>query len=306
MRQVSVAIDLGGTAIKSGLVDARGKILARRERPTRRTASAREILADIAGEIAPLLATARSLKRGVTGIGLGTPGLADGDGRIVGGCPNIPGWKGADAGVWLRRRFRLPIAVGNDANLAALGEQMFGAAKGARSCVLLTLGTGIGGGIVIDGRLFTGGMGLGTEVGHIVIDRNGPRCPCGGRGCLELYSSATGILKAYGEKRNVTDVREVFSRAHSGDRHARTVIEKALGTLGLAMAGLINTFNPDVFLLGGGMSRIPGVIAAARRTALAHAVDACKKDVKILPARLGNDAGVIGAAAWVSRQEIRK
>ncbi len=299
MNWVAVAVDLGGTAIKSGLVDARGRILARRERPTRRAASAREILADIAGEIAPLLATARSPEGVVAGIGLGTPGLADASGRIVGGCPNIPGWKGADAGKGLRKRFRLPVAVGNDANLAALGEQAFGAARGARSCVLLTLGTGIGGGIVIDGRLFTGGMGLGTEVGHIAIDRNGLPCPCGGRGCLELYSSATGILKAYGGKRNVTDVREVFSLARKGDRTARKVIHDALSTLGLAMAGLINTFNPEVFLLGGGMSRIPGVVATARRVALAHAVDACRKGVRIGPARLGNDAGIIGAAALV-------
>lgn len=301
---VAVAVDLGGTATKSGLVDPRGRILVRRDRPTRRDAPPAGMLSDIAGEAEALLAEARARGLRARGIGLGTPGLADPEGRIVGGCPNIPQWKGTAAGPRLARRLGMRVSVGNDANLAALGEWAFGAAKGARSCVLLTLGTGVGGGLVLDGKLFTGGTGLGTEIGHMTIDRNGRRCPCGGKGCLELYSSATGILKAYNSKcemRNAecADVREVFSRARKGDRRARRVVGEALETLGLAMAGLINVFNPEFLILGGGMSRIPGVVPAARRAALRNAVDACRKGVRIVPARLGNDAGLVGAARLV-------
>lgn len=332
---LAVVVDLGGTAIKSALCDRRGKLANRRERPTPRTAPAREILAAIAGEIAahlswisnsvgsrpaPLVVSPSNHERSsfdpracrgvrmsgkVAGIGLGTPGLADPRGRIVGGCPNIPHWPGTDAGGRLRKRFRLPVAVGNDANLAALGEWKFGAAKGAKSCVLLTLGTGIGGGIVLDGKLFTGGHGLGTELGHFTVDRDGPPCKCGGRGCLERYASATAIIEKYNktgirsQESGVKNVREVFQRARKGDRRAKRVIGEALETLGLAAAGFINVFNPEVFILGGGMSRIPGVTAAVARAARKHAIDICQKNVRIVPAKLGNDAGLAGAAATV-------
>lgn len=301
-RPLAVAIDLGGTAVKSGLVDPHGRILARRARPVDRFAPAATLLTLIAEETAALLAHARG--RPVAGIGLGTPGLADARGRIAGGSPNLPHWAGTDAGGRLRRRFGLPVAVGNDANLAALGEWRFGAARGTSSCVLLTLGTGVGGGIVIDGKLFTGGRGLGTEIGHMTVDRNGPDCPCGGKGCLELYSSATGILRAYRAKRparNIIDVRQVFAAARQGEAIAREAVDAALQTLGLAVAGLVNAFNPEALVLGGGMSRIRGVVPAVARIARARAIDVCRKGVRIVPAALGNDAGLVGAAALLFR-----
>ena len=282
--RTAVAVDLGGTAIKSARCDARGRLTNRREVPTPKGRSA--ILKTIIKEIeAHLPASA---------IGLGTPGLVDAQGRVMGGCPNIPGWSGTQIGKALRRRFRLTVRVGNDANLAALGECAYGAGKGAKSLVLVTLGTGIGSGIVLDGKLFPGGRSLGAEIGHATIDVHGRECGCGGRGCFERHASASAILQNYG-KNSIRDVREVFKRARGGDRKAKRAVADGLEALGLGLAGIINTFNPEVLLLGGGMSRIPGVVSAASRIARKRAIPVCSRGVRIAAARLGNDAGLAGA-----------
>jgi glucokinase len=283
-----VGVDLGGTAIKGGLLDGRGRILARRAVPTPRTAD------DILDAIAHVALDLRG-RRPVRRLGVGAPAPVDADGTRLLQPPNIPTLDGVPMVPKLARRTGMRVVLHNDADCAGFGEFHRGAGRGARSMVLFTLGTGIGGAVVIDGRLRTPG-----ELGHTPTAVGGRRCGCGVRGCLEAYASATAMQRAYGRR---VGAKEIFDAARRGDRRAARVVERACLHLGAAVAGLMHTFEPELFVLAGGMAAAPGLRARVRRHAIERLYAYLVPRLRIVRAVLGNDAGWIGAAELARRHD---
>ena len=297
MRQVCFGVDIGGTTIKMGLVSQEGDLLEKREFPTQRDLDA--AFDDIASNIRQVL---ESFPDDLcVGVGVGVPGPVL-EQSLVQGCVNL-GWGDVNVAQELGRRVGLPVKVENDANLATLGEQWQGGGKGCRNLVMFTVGTGIGGGVICDGRIVAGATGGGGEVGHLPMPfHNEWQCSCGKYGCLEVTASATGIIRAarehapFNEMETVT-AKDVYDAAAAGDENARQVVDDAGSALGMAAAILGCVVNPEMVLLGGGVS-------AAGRALLAPVEAAFKKNVfgpcgnvRFALARLGNNAGIYGGAA---------
>ena len=303
MRQVCFGADIGGTTVKLGLVSREGDLLEKREFPTQRDLEA--AFNDIAGHI-------RQVKESFpddfcVGVGVGVPGPVMDQSRVQ-GCVNL-GWGDVNVAQELSRRVGLPVKAGNDANLATLGEQWQGGGRGCRNMVMLTVGTGVGGGVICDGRVIAGASGGGGEVGHLPLPfRPGWQCSCGKYGCLDVTASATGIIRAakefspFKEMEHVT-ARDVYDAAAAGDENAKRVTVEAGQALGMAAAMLACVVNPEMILLGGGVS------AAGR--ALLDPVEASFKknvfppcgNVRFALAQLGNNAGIYGGAALFFTQE---
>lgn len=305
-------IDLGGTFVKCGIVSEEGELLIKDKMPTQRGRS----FAEIAGDMARL-AGALAKKAGVSlsGAGVGSPGVVDSkNGAIVYSC-NL-NWRNAALAEEMEAVLGVPVCVTNDANAAALGEQFIGAGKGFRNVVFVTLGTGVGGGIVIDGKLFEGFRSAGAEIGHTVIRMNGERCGCGRKGCFEAYASATALIrqtrramekhsesemwKLCGGDPEKVDGRTSFDGMRAGDRTAKTVVKNYIGYLSEGVTNLCNEFRPEAVLLGGGISAEGDTLVKP----LSELVDrkiyggTDYAPVKILKASLGNDAGMFGAARF--------
>ncbi len=260
-----VGVDLGGTNVRAAAVDRKGKVLGTAERPTEVPRGTRRILENI---LSVATEAARPLQaRGLAplAIGMGAPGPIDKNTGIIYQAPNIPQWKRFPLRQRLSQLFSCPVFVENDANAATLGEGWVGAARGKKNFLMLTLGTGVGGGVVSEGRLVHGARGMAGELGHVVVEAHGPHCNCGGRGCIETYASATGIKRMVKEKakdqktwsryanaQGEIDVAEVYRAAKAGDRLAKEVLTLAGSYLGIAMASLINIFNPEMIVVGGG------------------------------------------------------
>ena len=305
-------IDLGGTFVKCGIVSEEGELLIKDKMPTQRGRS----FAEIAGDMARL-AGALAEKAGVSlsGAGVGSPGVVDSkNGAIVYSC-NL-NWRNAALAEEMESVLGVPVCVTNDANAAAWGEQFIGAGKGFRNVVFVTLGTGVGGGIVIDGKLFEGFRSAGAEIGHTVIRMNGERCGCGRKGCFEAYASATALIrqtrramekhpesemwKLCGGDPEKVDGRTSFDGMRAGDRTAKTVVKNYIGYLSEGVTNLCNEFRPEAVLLGGGISAEGDTLVKP----LSELVDrkvyggTDYAPVKILKASLGNDAGMFGAARF--------
>jgi glucokinase len=247
-------------------------------------------------------------------LGVGTPGPVDSrTGVVVGNSPNIKGWQGMEIGRILNERLNLPIKVENDVNAMALAETRFGAAVGYSSVVCVTVGTGVGGGVVIDGKLWRGATYSAGELGHIPIDMNGPKCRCGNQGCIEALCSSQAIVERTRQRlgKNMTPVfdevlggsldnltiKKLFAAAKKGDDIAREVIEETAGYLGIGLSGVVNLLNPQIVVIGGGIAEggagfVEAVSAEVRRRAFGSAIS----DLRIARATLGNDAGFIGAS----------
>jgi glucokinase len=300
-----IAIDLGGTKLLAGVMDETGVVVKRTVRST-----------DVSGEEA-LLAELESaieemLEKGVAALGVGIPSTIDQrQGRAVASV-NIP-LAGLDVRERLSGRFNLPTAIENDANAAALAEHRFGAGRGTRHMVMLTLGTGIGGGLILDGRLYRGSVGAAGELGHITIDLNGPPCQgtCPGRGHLEALASGTaadalarkvaaehpdGDLGREAAEGNEVDARLAVDLAAAGPGDARDVLERIGFNLGVGIASFVNVFNPEVVVLGGGFARAGELLfEPARKVVAERALSPARDVVRIVPALLGPEAGLIGA-----------
>jgi glucokinase len=278
-----LGIDLGGTTVKLGICDERGRIKDSASIPTRAQRGPGPVIADIA-------AAARRLKgfSSTKRCGIGAPGPLDrGRTRIL-VAPNL-GWKNVAMPRLLGRALGRPVRLENDANAAAVAEAVAGAGRGASSMALFTLGTGVGGGLVFGGRLWTGAAGGAGEFGHMTIDPRGPACPCGRRGCLEVFASATAVARGAG----TADAHAAFA---SKSPKARRAIETAVEALGIGIALVFNAVQPDRFVLAGGMASAgPRFLAAVRRAARARIFDAYDEDLKVVAATLGTDAGWIGA-----------
>jgi glucokinase len=289
--------DLGGTGLKYGLLDQRGGLVFKSEAPSPLTI--RELIA-VFGEIWENLKGRE--RRTIRAAGFGVPGIFNLRQQRILQSPNYPTLDGFPLRPALARLIDAPFWIDNDANLAAYGESCCGAGKGVRNLVLLTLGTGVGSGIIMDGKIVHGTCGFAAEMGHLIVNSEGERCACGSRGCLETEASAGPIVRNYrrfgGSKERLT-AEQVAARAKKGDRAARRSFASAAYYLGIALGCVINLLNPEKILLGGGIMRssallLPGAIREARRRCYPGSFACCSID----KAGLGNDAGFIGAAFW--------
>lgn len=315
MEKTAIGVDIGGTSIKIGIVKHNGDILHKWEIPTDQQGTSATIVDDICSSIEEKL-DERGWKLGdVEGIGVGAPGFIDGETGYVYQAVNIAGWRDVDLKGLFEKRTGLSIRVENDANAAALGENWSGAGNGSRNMVAITLGTGVGCGIIINGKIVDGVNGTAGEIGHITIDPDGIPCNCGRRGCVETITSATGIarqalqviekdptgpLALRFQKAGDITSKDVFSLAAEGDADSQNIVERTTDVLGTVLAGVAAVINPSCIVIGGGVSKagdrlLEPMKHAFNKYALPRLAEAC--EIKI--ARLGNDAGLIGAASLV-------
>ncbi|MBN1561316.1 ROK family protein [candidate division KSB1 bacterium] len=297
-------LDLGGTFLKYALGTADGKILKKGKRPSRADESQADVFSVMFDAIAELQQEASKRKGDLVAIGVGSPGAIDFDkGRLIGSTPNIACWANADIRGKIADKFHLPVWADNDANIMAFAESRQGAAKGCRNVICTTLGTGIGGGIIIDGELYRGTNYAGTEIGHMMIVHDGLPCNCGGRGCFEKYASAPAMVRHYvslltesGKKvpKNVSTLT-IFQKAAEGQSEANAAIDITLGYLGTGFASLVNIFNPELLVVGGGVADAgDDFIARIHRAIKKRAMKPVLKGFKVVRAILGNDAGFVG------------
>jgi glucokinase len=269
----------------------------------------------------------------IAGIGIGAPGPLNGKTGVVFNPPNLPGWRNVPLRDIFHERFKCPIYVENDANVAALSEHMFGAGQGSLDMAYLTVSTGIGGGIIANGQLLTGTIGTAAELGHMTIDWHGPRCSCGNIGCLESLASGTAIARQANERIALdrrgsaeliafalskqsyekgaemprdsrrpihVDAMMVAEAAVSGIRMAREIIGLAAEALGVGLVNIIHIFNPEVIILGGGVTQIgEPLLGPARRIVAERAMPVPRESVRIVLSDLGSDAGLIGAGSLI-------
>ena len=320
-----VGVDLGGTNIVAGAMPEDGSTeIAMRSEPTRADQGAESVVDRIARMIDTVIAETISetgAKRSdFAGVGIGSPGPLDRERGIVIVTPNL-GWRNFPLRDEISKRVDLPASLDNDANCATIGEWWCGAARGARHVIGITIGTGIGGGLILDGRLFHGASDVAGEIGHTTIDSTGRRCKCGNYGCLEAYASGPAIAErarealAGGEPSALTKLvngdltritaQLVYDAAKKDDDVARQVVRETANFLGAGVANLLNIFNPDVVVIAGGVTQAGAPLfeplrAEVRRRAFRPAVEACR----ILPGTLRGSAGVVGAVATFKQQVL--
>jgi glucokinase len=307
--KIYVGVDLGGTAIKAGICDERGNLLQTCEGPTGNEKGPDAVLENIAQYVRKLVSDSPYEWEQVEGIGAGIAAFLDISQGFIKMSPNL-GWRNVPIKKILEEKLGKTVKIDNDANVAALGEAWSGAGKGIPLLVCYTLGTGVGGGIIINHQILQGCNGLGGELGHMMIvpDIEAIDCGCGRKGCLETVSSATGIVRMArdavdrGEHTSLALIspitaKDVFDAAKSGDEVALRIIDRAALYLGKSMALLSVVINPQRYILGGGLSKAGDILFdAVRKYYDQFAQDTAKEGVDIVPAILGNDAGVVGAA----------
>lgn len=306
MKNYCFGVDVGGTTVKIGLLSAKGELLDKWEIPTNTENGGDAILSDIAASIQTKMKEKSISTEEVQGAGIGVPGAVLPDGT-VNRCVNL-GWGVKQVGPELSGLLGVPVRVGNDANVAALGEMWQGGGKGYQDVLMVTLGTGVGGGLIIGGKIHTGAHGAGAEIGHIPVNREETDvCGCGNRGCLEQYASATGIVrmtKKLLEKKQETSVlregeitsKAIFDAAKEGDALAKEAVADYAEMLGFGLAAACNTADPEIVVLGGGVSRAGQSLCDAVQTAFRKYAFHAVRDTKFALATLGNDAGMYGSA----------
>lgn len=310
MKKYVFGIDLGGTTVKLGLFTVSGELLDKWEIVTRTENGGEAILPDIAAALEGKMTEKGITAEQVTGAGLGVPGAVLED-RYVKPCVNLNGWGGDVAGM-LSERCGFPVKALNDANAAALGEMWLGGGKGHENVVFVTLGTGVGGGIIVDGKLLSGVHGAGGEIGHIKVNPHEKEaCGCGKKGCLEQYASATGIVRkakallSESDKpsalREFDDVsaKNVFDCAKAGDELALEVVTFFGRTLGRALACISCVCDPEIFVIGGGVSAAGDIILDTLRDVFVANAFPASEGTDFALATLGNNAGICGAARMV-------
>ena len=305
MKQYGFGVDIGGTTCKIGLFDMNGTILEKWEIKTNTENHRAAILDDVAAAVLGKLDEKNISKEEVQGIGLGVPGPVGPDGTVF-KCVNL-GWDVLNVEKELSEKTGIFVKVGNDANVAALGEMWQGGGKGHDNVVMITLGTGVGGGIIINGKIVAGSHGAGGEIGHIKMrDGETATCGCGGHGCLEQYASATGIVRMAKQKleeetRETTltsyeelTAKDVFDEAKAGDAVASELVDVLCNMLGTAMANIAAVADPEIFVIGGGVSCAGAILVdGIKEHYAAKAFHACA-ETEISLATLGNDAGMYG------------
>ena len=303
-----VGMDLGGTNLRVAGVGANGGIVELYRVQTLAREGPEPVIERVVAAIGLVCERLTGSGGSVLGVVLGAPGIISSrDGTIV-ASPNLPGWRDVPLRDRVAAAIGLPVLLENDANAAAYGEYWRGAGEGCSSMVLLTLGTGVGGGLVLGGELWRGADGMAGEIGHITVDPGGRTCRCGNAGCLETYASATGIVDRYRELSGLEEAvsaEEVHRRAHEGDPNARQSYREAGRSLGMAFAALVNLLNPERIVVGGGV--LPAwdlFMPAAEQEMRRRAFVAAASRVRLAPAALGDLAGVTGAAGLLWRQLV--
>ncbi len=306
-----IGVDLGGTRVRVGLVTAEGEVRHRVEAPTRRDAGAVGVLDQIADLVRAV--RAHLPQPDEVAVGVAVPGPVNPQTGVVRFAPNLPGWKDLPVREALADRLHMEVRVGNDANLAALGEHRFGAGRGFRHFLYVTVSTGVGGGIIVDDRLLLGAHGYAAEIGHHTVLENGPRCACGNIGCLEALASGTAIARearvavASGQGTRLRemcggdiwrlDAAMVVQAAAAGDAVAAGILEQAGHYLGVGLLNLIHIFNPERIVLGGGVMRAGEWITRPMWAVLRSRVHpGYLEGLDIVPPALGDNAGLLGAA----------
>ncbi|MDP6476031.1 MAG: ROK family protein [Alphaproteobacteria bacterium] len=295
-----IGIDVGGTKIAFGAVSPAGEIVLRRTIATHPDDSFDEGIARLSAGIEALLAETGWGAGDIGGIGIGCPGPVDTERGVILSVYTLPGWSNREFAAPMSERFGgTPVRLENDANAALLGEALAGAARGKRSAVMLTLGTGIGGAVLLDGKIHVGANGAHPELGHVPALAEGPECPCGLRGCYEVIASGPAIAEA-GEAVGLDGSEAVFAAAAKGHAGAQAIIDNVAKATEAAIWTILHTFLPEIILFGGGIAdgHWPLFEAAAQKS-LAAATLARDQGVTIARAKLGNDAGIVGAANLV-------
>lgn len=305
MKKYAFGIDVGGTTCKIGFFETNGKLIDKWEIKTNTENNGAAILSDIAQAVDNKLAQEGISKDDVQGVGIGVPGPVKSNG-VVNRCVNL-GWGIVNVEEELGNLTGLKVKAGNDANVAALGEMWQGAAKGCKDVIMVTLGTGVGGGIIVDGKVVAGFNGAGGEIGHITVNHDEiEACNCGQYGCLEQYTSATGIVRVAKRKlaktndetslRNFPELtaKDVFDEAKAGDAVANVIVEEVCEILGSTLSNIACVVNPEIIVIGGGVSKAgPILIDTIQKYYRETSFHACK-DAKFAVADLGNDAGMYG------------
>ncbi|MBC7233454.1 MAG: ROK family protein [Chloroflexi bacterium] len=307
-----VGVDLGGTQIRACLADMKGSILCEARQPTLAKEGLQPVLQRMKETIAQVLHGISGIE--VLGIGVGSPGPLDPRTGVVIAPPNLPGWRNVPLREILSQEFGLPVYVNNDANVAALAEQRFGAGRGCSDIVYLTISTGIGGGVISSGQLLLGAHGLAGEPGHTTVEPAGPRCNCGNVGCLEMMAAGPAIarhaldLMQQGQHSTLWAVvqggmeltAEMVGRAaQEGDDVALQAVARAAHYLGIGVLNLIHIFDPDRVILGGGVSKLGSLLFdPVRAWVREHAMTDLQRETPVVPAALGDQVGLLGAVAW--------
>jgi glucokinase len=295
---LAIGIDVGGTKIAAGLVDAAGRIMARREVPTP-TESTDALVAEVIALVRDL-----ATEHSVTAVGVGVAGLVDSTGAVVLSSSHLP-LRREPLRDRLATALELPVVVDNDANVGGLAEVSLGVARGARHALLVTVGTGLGGAVIIDGQVHRGWQGAAGEIGHIIVERDGRPCPCGSRGCWEQYGSGRALLRAaVAAGLDVTHGSDVTAAAEAGDAQARGALAEIGGWLGIGIASLVAVLDPEIIVVGGGVSAAGDHLMSPMRAVFREYLTAAgrRPEPRIVLASLGPDAGLIGAAELARSQ----
>lgn len=310
---VVIGIDIGGTSIKGAFINEKGKILSRFSlKVNNKEAPEKEVkkLCDIINE------ETKKNEYDVKGIGLGMPGIMNFDEGVVITSPNLPTWNGFNLKNFMKKETGLPVEINNDANVAALGEATFGSGKKYHDIIMITLGTGVGGGVIINDKLFDGNLHQGAELGHMVIKANGRKCGCGRKGCFEAYASATALIKEtkrmmkkhpesllyqVSKELNGVDARNAFVAAKRGDAVANKLVDSYVYYLSEGLINYCNIFRPEAIILSGGVANEGEYLFNKVREYLEKHTYGMKGSpkVEILPSELGYDSGKIGAACLI-------
>jgi len=319
-KKYSIGVDLGGTNIVSAIVNYQGKMVSRLKVPTLAERGKEATIKKIIETIQENIIQSAIAFNDIIGIGIGAPGPLDIKRGVINFAPNLPGWRDVPLKKILEDEFNMKVVLENDANAAAWGERCFGAGQGVNNLVCFTLGTGIGGGIIIGGKIYHGSNYGAAELGHMTVNKDGPRCNCGNYGCLEAYSSATGIknriksrikegIKSDFLNFNSDDelldsirLKSIFETARKGDKLTKDIVEEAISYLGIAIANITNILNPAMVVLVGGITNEGDkLLIPLKEEVKKRAFYSNYKSLKIVIGELGGNAGVLGAAAllWI-------
>lgn len=317
-----LAVDLGGSKILSAVVDHRGKILASDLRLTHAEKGVKSVITGILKSVEAVADKSGIPPGRFTAIGLGAPGISNPRKGIIYRSPNLPDWCDVPLQDEVEKGTGKKVFLINDANAAALGEMRYGAARGCRNFIYITISTGIGGGIIINGKLYTGSAGMAGEIGHIVVEPDGLPCNCGGSGCWELYASGTAMARrareeiGKGRKTVLKDLAGgdmgkitaplVKKAADRGDRLARQLIADTARYIGIGLGGLIDIFNPELIVIGGGLANMGDVLLSpAYEEAKRRSYPEAYRATRFAVAELGANSGVLGAAVY-AQSELNK
>ncbi len=307
MKNFVIGVDVGGTSVKLGIVNALGNVVSRSSFATEEFMGTPEaLITAIANAVLVLLQGAKPSAKDVAGIGVGLPGLIDVENGVVRILPNIPGWLDVPFKKILERKLNIPVQIENDVNMITIGEWQYGAGKGIENLICITLGTGVGAGLVLNNNIYRGPGFAAGEIGHVPLEIDGPKCGCGGWGCFERYAGHKSLQKQAAKvfKDKSITLEEVYRRAGEGKKKAIKFWDETGVLVGIGLVGVVNILNPQCIIIGGGVARsFEFLQPSIKRTIDRRAMKTQASMVEIIKARLGDDAGLIGAKVLICHEK---